>query len=187
MQKTYYDDGGDVAVSLKKEVLLDLKPHEPVREMSKKTDTAEKEIEQMGMDMKYQSRLNGFNKRANNLRKGMEKAYADIRAVYCTKLMRGRIDTHPDFEMKIYNDPIELLKAIKVLMYDSIRVQNPMVVMTETIGRLIHIKQSEDSLLDYVKRFKQPRDILVSQHSSITLLSNWRNTVWKRTLLSRML
>jgi hypothetical protein len=133
VQKTY-DDGGDVAVSLKKEVLLDLKPHEPVREMSQKTDTAEKEIEQMGMDMKYQSKLNDFNKRANNLRKGMEKAYADIRATYCTKVMRGRIDTHPDFETKIYNDPIELLKAIKVLMYDTIRAQNPMVVMTETIG-----------------------------------------------------
>ena len=30
-------------------------------------------------------------------------------------------------------------------------------------SRLINIKQSEDSLLDYVKRFKQQRDILVSQ------------------------
>ena len=113
--------------------------------------------------MEYQSALNDYNKRVNNLRKGMEKAYADIRATYCTKVMRGRIDTHPDFDTKIYNNPIELLVAIKVLMYDTIRAQNPMVVMTETIGRLINIKQQEDSLLDYVKRFKQQRDILVSQ------------------------
>jgi hypothetical protein len=35
--------------------------------------------------------------------------------------------------------------------------------MTETIGRLINIKQSDDSLRDYVKRFKQKHDIHVSQ------------------------
>jgi hypothetical protein len=83
----------------------------------------------------------------------MEKAYADIQATYCTKVMKGCIDTHPNFDTKIYNDPIELLIAIKVLMYDTIHAQNPMVVMTETIGRLINItsKQQEDSLLDCIK------------------------------------
>jgi hypothetical protein len=161
VQKTY-DDGGDVATSLKKEVLVDLKLFAPVREMSLETDATIKLDMQYGMDMQYQSALNDYNKRVNNLRKGMEKAYADIRATYCTKVMRGRIDTHPDFDTKIYNNPIELLVAIKVLMYDTIRAQNPMVVMTETIGRLINIKQQEDSLLDYVKRFKQQRDILAS-------------------------
>jgi hypothetical protein len=65
--------------------------------------------------------------------------------------MRGHIDTHPDFDTTIYNNPIELLIAIKVLMYNTTRAQNPMVVMMETIGRLINIKQQEDSLLDYVK------------------------------------
>jgi hypothetical protein len=84
----------------------------------------------------------------------MEKAYADIRATYCTKVMRGRIDTHPEFDTKIYNNPIELLVAVKVIMYDTIHAQNPMVVTTETIGGLINIKKQEDSLLDYVKRFK---------------------------------
>jgi hypothetical protein len=77
--------------------------------------------------------------------------------------MRGRIEAYPDYESKIYNDPIELLKAIRVLMYNTIRAQSPMAVMTEAILRLINIKQQEDPLLDYVKRFKQQRDILVSQ------------------------
>jgi hypothetical protein len=161
-QKTY-DDGGDVATSLKKEVLVDLKQFKPLWEMAMETNATIKLDMQYGMDMEYRLALNNYNKRVNNRQKRMEKAYADIRATYCTKVTRGRIDTHPDFDTKIYNNPIELLVVIKVLMYDTICAQNPMVVMTETIGRLINIKQQEDSLLDYVKRFKQQCDILVSQ------------------------
>jgi len=77
--------------------------------------------------------------------------------------MRGHIEEHPDYASKIYNNPIEILKAIKDLMYNTIRAQSPVAVMMETILRLININQQEDSLLDYVKRFKQQCEIFVSQ------------------------
>jgi hypothetical protein len=110
VQKTY-DDDGDVAMSLKKEVLVDLKQFKPVQEMLMETDATIKLDMQYGMDMEYQLALNDYNKRVINLQKGMEKAYTDIHATYCTKMMRGRIDTHPNFDTKIYNNPIELLVA----------------------------------------------------------------------------
>ena len=40
-------------------------------------------------------------------------------------MMQHRIEEHPDFESTIQNDPIELLKAIKIVMHDPIRAKYP--------------------------------------------------------------
>ena len=64
---------------------------------------------------------------------------------------------------KIQDDPIELLEKIKVLMHDPIRAKYPFASLTEAIMRMLNIKQFEnEGLLDYVKRFKQSRDIMKS-------------------------
>jgi hypothetical protein len=89
----------------------------------------------------------------------MVKAYALIFG-YCNKTMQSRVEEHPEFETSIKNDPIKLLEAIKVLMHDPIRAQYPMMSMTDSLTRLINSKQAEnESLLDYLKRFKQLRDV----------------------------
>ena len=77
--------------------------------------------------------------------------------------MQHRIEEHPDFESKIQNDPIELLKAIKIVMHDPIRAKYPYASLTEALMRTFNIKQLEqESLIDYMKRFKQSRDMLKS-------------------------
>jgi len=77
--------------------------------------------------------------------------------------MQSRIEEHPDFESKIQNDPIALLEAIKILMHDPVRAQYPMVSMTDALSRLVNVKQVDNEpLLDYVKRFKQLRDVVKS-------------------------
>ena len=77
--------------------------------------------------------------------------------------MQARIEAHPDFEAKIRNDPIALLEAIKELMHDPVRAQYPMAGMTDALKRLLNLRQAEDEqLLDYVKKFKQQRDIAKS-------------------------
>src|SRR4029079_12267359 len=82
---------------------------------------------------------------------------------YCVKTMQSRIEEHPEFETKIENDPIELLKAIKTLMHDPVRAQYPLVSMTDALTRLVNVKQMDNEpLLDYVKRFKQLRDVAKS-------------------------
>ena len=49
-----------------------------------------------------------------------------------------------------------LLEAIKTLMHDPIRAKCTCALLTEAISRTLNIKQIEnESLLDYVKRFKQ--------------------------------
>ena len=76
-------------------------------------------------------------------------------------MMQHRIKEHPQFDSKIQNDPIELLKAIKIVMHDPIRAKYPYTSLTEALMRKLNIKQLEqESLIDYMKRFKQSRDVL---------------------------
>jgi hypothetical protein len=77
--------------------------------------------------------------------------------------MQNGVEEHPEFETTIHDDPIELLKKIKVLMHDRIRAKYPFASLTEVISRMLNLKQSEnEGLLDYVKRFKESLDIMKS-------------------------
>jgi hypothetical protein len=87
-------------------------------------------------------------------------AYALIKEPYCTKTMRDRVEAHPDFDSKIKDNPVELLKAIRVLVHDTVRAQYPYVSLVDSVAWLMTIKQYDDSLLDYAKRFKQARDVM---------------------------
>jgi hypothetical protein len=62
------------------------------------------------------------------------------------------------------NNPIELLRVIKLLMHDPIRARYPYVSVRGALLRLLNCKQMDnESVNDYVKRFKSMRD-RVSQH-----------------------
>jgi hypothetical protein len=48
----------------------------------------------------------------------MNKTYSLIFLQHCNKTIQDRITGHPEFDNKIENDPIELLKAIEILIND---------------------------------------------------------------------
>jgi hypothetical protein len=49
-------------------------------------------------------------------------------------------------------------------MHDPMRAKYPFASLTEAISRMLNLKQSDENegLLDYVKRFKESRDIMKS-------------------------
>jgi hypothetical protein len=151
--------------------VVELSKEEPQREMAKmkrpddaKLGQIEKyRMEQSGLDITYKSKLDEHIKRVNMLKANLVKAYALIYSQYCSKTMQQRVEEDPEFEDKIRDDPIELLKALKVLMHDTARARYPFTSMTEALTRLLHIKQGEqEQLLDYVKRLKEARDVITS-------------------------
>ena len=100
--------------------------------------------------------------RKDILEKGLKKAFAYIFSNFCTKAMQQRIEEHPDFST-IQDDPMELLKVIKLVMHDPIRAKYPMASMIDTLWRMINIKQFvNENLIEYAKRFKQTRDVMRS-------------------------
>jgi hypothetical protein len=164
VQKTF-KDGHDVGKSLESGVMVDLTTHMPKRLLSDNADKEKAEIEQKGLDILYDAQIKRFFDREDSLRQGMLKAYAIIFGNYCTKSMQQRVEEHPDFGIAngIKDDPIKLLEAIKVLMHDPVRSQYPMISMTDALTRLVNCKQNEnEALIDYVKRFKQLRDVAVN-------------------------
>src|SRR5210317_2487808 len=163
VQKTY-KNGHDIAKSLKDQTMINLDSEEPIRTISNNNNDNERSIEQSGYDIKYQEELRRHLDRKDALQENVSKAYALIFTNYCTRLMQSRIEEHPNFESTIEDDPFELLKVIKTLMHDAVRAQYPYIAMTDGLTRLLNIKQQEnEQLLDYVKRFKQTRDVTKSQ------------------------
>ena len=163
IQKTYTKNGQDVARSLEDMQLVDLSGKKPTRQISLQTDVNAREVNQKGLGIEYQEAYSRYLDRVEALEQGMLKAYSLIYSNYCTKTMQTRIEEHPEFATKIRNDPIALLAAIKESMHTPVRSQYPLVSMTDALTRVVNIRQYEDEpLLDFVKRFKQERDVLKS-------------------------
>ena len=162
VQKTY-DEGRDIAESLRAMQKKDLSSEKPTRRVSRLSDEKQAKTEQDGFDIEYNADYIRHGKRETTLDNNFPKAYSLIFTNYCTRAMQTRIEEHPDFESSIRNNPIALLEAIKTLMHDPVRARYPWASMTESLARFLNMKQHEnEQLLDYVKRFKQDRDVLKS-------------------------
>ena len=93
----------------------------------------------------------------------MSKAYAPIVQNYCHKTIQNRIEERSDFDTKIRNDPIALLKTIREVMHVPAWAKYPFVALTEALIRVLNFKQQERELVtDFTKQFKQAKDILKS-------------------------
>jgi hypothetical protein len=157
VQKSFRN-GKDVADSLRKMDKINMTKHMPTRKISQDTG-ADKAMEQEGFDMLYKAEIDIYTKRRHEFEDNMNKTYSLIFLQHCNKTIQDRIIGHPEFENKIENDPIELLKAVEILINDPVRARYPYASITESITRFMTCKQLEnDSLTDYVKRFKSNRD-----------------------------
>ena len=159
VQRTYRH-GQDIAISLRELKKRDLTSEEPTRKISSKTGD-NKNLEQDGFDMRYQAEIKQFLDRQSELEENLMKAYALIFGTYCSKAIQSRVEEHPDFETTIRDDPIELLKTINMLMDDTVRAKYPYASLHDVMMRLFNLRQQEhEHLMDYVKRFKQAKDVV---------------------------
>ena len=109
------------------------------------------------------------------MEENLAKSYALIFSNYCNLTMQNRVEKHPEYEVVIQDDPIELLTKIKILMHDPIRAKYPFASLTEAMNRMLNIKQIKNKgLLMYVKRFKQSHDIMKSHVGTDILTSLWK-------------
>ena len=75
--------------------------------------------EQDGLDIIYQAEITRYLERVEILEQNLNKAYALISSMYCNKRLQNRIEEHPDYDGMSQDDPIELLKVIKILMHNQ--------------------------------------------------------------------
>ena len=153
----------DVATSIDQMQLVALQP--PVRRVSRIVDkdpAVQAELrneEQAGFDIIFKGDDNEYRKKKIDLEDGLRQAYSIIFDEYCTKIMQDRIQEHPEFKTKIKGNPIELLSAIKVLVYAPRRAQFPLLEWMYSMKRLLLLRQEQDeSLSDFYRRFSQEYD-----------------------------
>ena len=105
IQKTY-KNGEDVVKSLKNGKLIDMKIEEPKREILQESDETSRQIEQDGLNIRYQEELQRHLDRKDELKRGINRACALFFKDYCIKAMQNRVEEHPEFSSKIEDDPI---------------------------------------------------------------------------------
>ena len=66
-------------------------------------------------------------------------AYALIFGTYCSKVIQSQVEEHPDYETRIRDDPIELLKTVDVLMHDTVRAKYPYASMYDAMMCLFNL------------------------------------------------
>jgi hypothetical protein len=138
-------------------------PEKPKLEISTETDAAKKAAEDRANELDYLEDKKLWNKRKSQLEDGLNKAYSIIWTDYMTETMRTRIEQHPDYLSKIKGDSVELIKAIKSSMHETTRAQKPTLSAIQAITKLFTYKQQDQPLGDYIKVFKEHRDVLITQ------------------------
>ena len=139
VQRTY-KHGKDIGKSLRDLEKYDLSNDRPTRAISTDADDEIRKLEQDGLDIIYQATIKQFLDREQALEDNLNKAYALIFGTYCIKAIQSQIEDHPDFESTIRDNPIELLKTIRILMHDTVRARYPYASLFYSMIRLLNMR-----------------------------------------------
>jgi hypothetical protein len=176
VQKSFRN-GKDVADSIRKMERINMTTKITVRRLSRVSDTDDRATEQEGYDILYKAEIDMYTKRKQELEDNMNKTYSLIYLQHCNKTVQDRIHAHPDFETKIENDRIELLKAIEILINDLVWARYPYASVTEAMTRFMTCRQLENKpLADYVKRLKGNWDSMAQNMGKDFLKDFVKNT-----------
>ncbi len=130
----------------------------PKLQISILEDLESRVVEERQIEIEFKAEYDIFMKRELAYKSNKTKAYA-LFWERCTKGMENKIKARSEFESKIENNPIQLLKAIKehALNYQEHRYD--MSILLDSIKTLLGTKQQEsESLQDYTKRLRVSRD-----------------------------
>jgi hypothetical protein len=127
---------------------------------STETDEEKKKIADEGRKIMFDADYKAWLERKELYVSNKSKAYSLILTKYCSSGMKTKLEEHPDFETKIWDDPIELLIAVRGLMREPVRAQYPYSTLFNAMWRLCNVRQQPgEALLTYIKRVKHERDV----------------------------
>ena len=156
--KTFDKGGKDVKECLENETMITLVA--PKLNKSTSTDKDTRALEDQQFQLHFRDEFKLYGDRKEQLETNLTKAYGLIWEDYMAPAMVQKIDRNPDFESTIKDNPIELLKAIKVSMYETVRAQKPIITAVSALVNLVTYKQKDDVTLDkYLRTFKELCDV----------------------------
>ena len=135
---------------------------EPVLTESVKIDANEKALENRQLEMKYKIMFERHIKKEEVFEENLVRAYALIWDTYCSREVQVAIKEMPDFDTQIVNQPVELLSRVENLVHTPMKAKYPPLTLVEVLISFLQISQADDeSLLDYLSRFKSEQSVML--------------------------
>ena len=160
--KKTFEFGNDIRSALKDLKPVDTDQWKPSMQVSISPEDKINEAETRQLEIEFKADYDAYRKRVQTYDNNQTKAYA-LLWERCMKGMKNKIEARSDYESKIENDPIQLLKAIKehALNYQESRYS--MSIILDALRTLLGAKQKDnESLQDYTKRFRVAKEVLES-------------------------
>ena len=174
--QTTFDGGRFVVKSLRGKAKEG--PILPTRGQSNKTDQLERAIEQESLNRKYEAQLSYYFTAESQFEDNWVKAYGLIYDTYCSKEMQRTIMEVSDYDTRILDNPLELLKEVERLVHVPRRAEYPTIALIETLSNVMTIRQGDkEGLVSYLERFKSEINVVVSLFGSGLLDGHVENTV----------
>ena len=128
---------------------------------STETDPDLKKLDEDQLKEEWKVDYDWFKKDERMFKESWTKAYALIWKNYCSKEVHVALEEMSDFESRIKDEPLELLKEREMLMHVPQRAKYPPLTLVEVLSEFTRVKQGEkESLFDYLNGFKSEVKII---------------------------
>ena len=160
--KKTFKYGQDISDALRNLELHDTDKWYTELKVSQQQKQSEREREDRQFNKLYKVELDQSVRRVRIFEANLVKAYA-LLWERCAYAMQNKIQTRSEFESKIFDDPIELLKAIKEHALHFDQSQYFMSIIANSVRTFFGTVQREkESLAEYTRRFRTAKDVMES-------------------------
>ena len=140
--KKEYDRGRDIAESLRELEIPDINLWMPTLRASTNPDTTIQVLENKQYEMEYKAKLTEALHRTRIYDDNLVKSYALIWE-RCNSAMQSQLEQRTDYKSTVYNNPIELLKAIKEHSLNYHETRYEMSIISDAFRALLNTRQHE--------------------------------------------
>ena len=150
-----FEDSANVVESLRKKQKIAVAKPDWKNYISQEANPADRAEEQKHLDAEREADLKEYKEEVKLFKNNWSKAYAMIWKNYCSKEVQVAVEEIADFDVRIKNDPLELLKEVETLMHVPQRAKYPPLTLVEVLYDFMRIRQGDkEPLIDYLNRFK---------------------------------
>ena len=134
----------------------------PELKASTKSTAEEKELDNRMLEMIFKINYERHMINQQALEENWVKTYALIWDKYCSREVQVALKEMPDFDTSVLNEPIVLLQRVENIMHTPMKAKYPPLTLVEVLISFLQIKQGDnESLLDYLSRFKSERNVML--------------------------
>ena len=174
--KGEFNYGNDIAESLRELRYMNTKLWYPTLKLSTATDPVIISAETKQFELTFKAKLDAEIKREEIYNNNKTKAYSLIWE-RCMQAMQSKIEQRTDFDTKLYNNPIELIKAIKEHTLNYQETKYSMEIIDDALIHFLLLKKKEDPLHEYIKKFKTAKEVAELHLGGPIILSKYLKTL----------